>query len=93
VGIVGSTKIGRHVVFAGGSGVGGDRPIEICDNVVITAITHVSASITEPGIYSGSVLHSPTRQWKRNALRFGKLDELFKRVTALEKLLSRRDPD
>ena len=80
VGIVGSTRIGRHVVLAGGAGVGGDGPIEICDQVVVSAATIVTSSITEPGIYSGGVLHSPTRQWKRNALRFSRLDELFKRV-------------
>jgi len=91
VGIVGSARIGRHVVLAGGAGVGGDGPIEICDGVVVSAVTHISASITEPGIYSGGVIHSPTRQWKRNALRLLRLDELFKRVTSLEKALAARD--
>ncbi len=85
VGIVGSTRIGAHVVLAGGVGVGGDGPIEICDRVVVSGMTHVSASITEPGIYSGGVIHSPTRQWKRNALRLLKLDELFRRVARLER--------
>lgn len=87
VGIVGSTKIGRHVVLAGGVGVGGDGPIEICDQVVVSGMTHVSASITEPGIYSGGVLHSSSRRWKRNALRLLKLDELFRRVARLERKL------
>lgn len=85
VGIVGSARIGRHVVLAGGVGVGGDGPIEICDSVVVSGMTHVSSSITKPGIYSGGVLHSPTRAWKRSALRFLRLDELFKRVAALER--------
>lgn len=85
VGIVGSTRIGSHVVLAGGVGVGGDGPIEICDRVVVSGMTHVSASISEPGIYSGGVIHSPTRQWKRNALRLLKLDELFRRVARLER--------
>jgi UDP-3-O-[3-hydroxymyristoyl] glucosamine N-acyltransferase len=91
VGIVGSTRIGRHVVLAGGVGVGGDGPIEICDRVVVSGMTHVSASITEPGIYSGGVLHAPSRQWKRNALRFNRLDELSRRVAQLEKALGRRE--
>lgn len=85
VGIAGSSKIGRHVVLAGGAGVGGDHPVEICDQVVLSATTVATSSITEPGIYSGGVLHSPTRQWKRNALRLLKLDDLFRRVTSLEK--------
>ncbi|MGE0625486.1 MAG: UDP-3-O-(3-hydroxymyristoyl)glucosamine N-acyltransferase [Pseudomonadales bacterium] len=86
VGIVGSTRIGAHVVLAGGVGVGGDGPIEICDRVVVSGMTHVSASISEPGIYSGGVIHSPTRQWKRNALRLLRLDDLFRRVARLERL-------
>ncbi len=89
VGIVGSTRIGRHVVLAGGVGVGGDGPIEICDQVVVSGMTHVSASITEPGIYSGGVLHSPSRRWKRNALRLLRLDELFRRVASLERRLGK----
>jgi UDP-3-O-[3-hydroxymyristoyl] glucosamine N-acyltransferase len=48
-------------------------------------MTHVSASVVEPGVYSGGVLHSPTRRWKRNALRFGDLDGLARRIAALER--------
>lgn len=91
VGIVGSTRIGRHCVLAGGVGIGGDRPIELSDRVVVSGMTHVSTSITEPGIYSGGVLHSRNLQWKRNALRFGRLDELNRRVAALERALKERD--
>jgi UDP-3-O-[3-hydroxymyristoyl] glucosamine N-acyltransferase len=87
VGIAGSSKIGRHVVLAGGAGVGGDHPVEICDQVVLSATTVATSSITEPGIYSGGVLHSPTRQWKRNALRLLKLDDLFRRVASIERKL------
>lgn len=85
VGIVGSTQIGRHCVLAGGVGVGGSAPIAICDGVTVSGMTHVSASIDEPGTYSGGVLHSKTRQWKRNALRLHNLDALFRRVARLEK--------
>jgi len=85
VGIVGSTRIGRHCVLAGGVGVGGSTPIEICDGVTVSGMTHVSASIDEPGIYSGGVLHSRSRLWKRNALRLKELDALFRRVARLER--------
>lgn len=87
VGIVGSTRIGRHCVLAGGVGVGGNRPIELCDQVVVSGMTHVSTSIAEPGVYSGGVLHSPTLKWKKNALRFNRLDELNRRVARLERAL------
>lgn len=86
-GMAGSTRIGRHCVIAGGVGIAGDGPIEICDGVVVSAMTHVTSSINEPGIYSGGVLHSKTRQWKRNALRFMHLDELNRRVVKLEKTI------
>ena len=91
VGIVGSTRIGRHCVLAGGVGIGGDRPIEIADRVVVSGMTHISSSITDPGIYSGGVLHSRNLQWKKNAIRFARLDELHRRVAALERALLRRD--
>jgi UDP-3-O-[3-hydroxymyristoyl] glucosamine N-acyltransferase len=87
VGIVGSTRIGRHCVLAGGVGIGGDGPIVICDRVVVSGMTHVSSSISEPGIYSGGVIHNDSHSWKKNALRFQKLDELTRRVKALEKRL------
>ncbi len=87
VGIVGSTRLGRHCVLAGGVGIGGDGPIEICDHVVVSGMTHVSSSIDEPGVYSGGVIHNDSHSWKKNALRFQKLDELSRRVKALEKQL------
>ena len=85
VGIVGSTKIGRHCVFAGGAGVGGAGPIEICDHVMVGVVTTVTQSITEPGVYSGGTLHNATARWKRNALRFQQLDDIARRLARLEK--------
>ncbi len=84
VGIVGSTRVGAYCVLAGGVGIGGDGPIRIVDHVVVSGMTHVSRSIANPGVYSGGVLHSATRKWKRNALRFAELDALAKRVARLE---------
>ena len=85
VGIVGSTEIGRGCVLAGMVGVGGDRPIRICDGVTVSGCTHVSQSITEPGTYSGGVLHNAATAWKRNALRFQNLDELARRAAKLDR--------
>ena len=87
-GIVGSTTIGAHCVLGGAVGVGGDGPITLCDGVTVSGMTHVSRSIDTPGIYSGGVLHSESRRWKRNALRFANLDGIAKRLAALEKRLS-----
>jgi UDP-3-O-[3-hydroxymyristoyl] glucosamine N-acyltransferase len=60
---------------------------------VVSAMTHVSASITVPGVYSGGVLHGANRQWKRNALRFQHLDELARRLARLERRLDQTPPD
>ena len=87
VGMVGSTTIGRHCVFAGMVGIGGDGPIQICDHVTVGGVTHISSSIAEPGVYSGSILHNKMSIWKRNALRFQHLDKLFKRVARIEQRL------
>ncbi len=91
VGIAGSTRIGRHCVFAGGSGAGGDKPLEICDGVTVSAVTTITSSIDKPGVYSGSVLHNSRTAWKRNALHFQSLDKLAKRVRQLERALEKQN--
>jgi UDP-3-O-[3-hydroxymyristoyl] glucosamine N-acyltransferase len=93
VGIVGSTRIGMHCVLAGGVGIGGDRPITLCDGVIVSGMTHISSSINEPGVYSGGVLHNGSITWKRNAIRFQSLDQLARRVSRLERSREQRDPD
>ena len=90
VGIVGSTKIGRHCVFAGGAGVAGEHPVEICDNVQVGTVTTITRSIDTPGVYQGSVLHNVAKRWRRNALRFQQLDEMAKRLKRLEAIVKRR---
>ena len=85
VGFAGSTAIGRHCVFGGRSGAGGDHPVTICDNVMVSSCTVISQSVERPGIYSGSMLFHEHGKWRRNALRMSSLDDLFKRVKRLEK--------
>lgn len=85
VGMVGSTVIGRNRMLGGAVGIAGDVPIHLTDGVMVSAMTHVSRSIDEPGLYSGGVLHDKSARWKRNALRFGEIDQLAKRLTRLEK--------
>lgn len=84
VGLAGSTRIGRHCMLGGGVGVAGEHPIEICDGVHVGAITSVTRSIREPGVYLGAVLHNTATRWKRTALRLGQLDEMAKRLARLE---------
>ena len=86
VGLAGSTEIGRHCVLAGGCGVGGKNPVKICDQVILSAKTAVTQSIDKPGAYSGSIpgLAMEHGAWIRNAVKFGALSDLFKRVKKLE---------
>lgn len=87
VGIAGSVTIGKHCMIAGACGIGGAGPIELVDGVLLTAATTVLTSIRQPGTYSSGTLHSKTGQWKRSALRFARLEQLSRRLAALEKRL------
>lgn len=83
VGVAGSTRIGRYCMIAGKVGISGH--LEICDRVVVHAMSMVSASIDEPGEYSSGIPAMATREWRRNAVRLRQLDALARRVGALEK--------
>lgn len=88
VAIAGSSTIGRYCVLAGGSGVGGDKPVSLCDGVVLTARTVASRSIKTPGFYAGGTLFTDAGRWKRNAIRFDDLDGIARRLRASEKALA-----
>jgi UDP-3-O-[3-hydroxymyristoyl] glucosamine N-acyltransferase len=62
-GIAGSTDIGRRCMIGGGVGFAGH--IRICDDVIITGMTMVTRSITEPGMYSSGLPVAPSRIWRR----------------------------
>jgi len=64
-GIAGSTKIGANCMIGGKVGIVGH--IEICDNVIITAATNVSKSITTPGMYSGYRAQPQMQELKQEA--------------------------
>ncbi len=83
VSIAGSAKIGKHCLIGGNAGINGH--IEICDGVIITGMTGVSKSITERGIYSSATIAQKNRDWRKMTVRLRHLEELFERVTRLEK--------
>ena len=86
VGIAGSTHIGAGCTLAGAAGVAGH--LEIGDGVHISGLTAVARSIIEPGVYTSTVPAVPHSVWGRNFARLKQLDELFRRVRALEKSLA-----
>lgn len=83
VGIAGSTVIGKYCMIGGASCITGH--ITICDKVVITGMTGVNKSITEPGMYSAGVQGIVTYQeYLKNNARFHRLENLMQRVKTLE---------
>ena len=82
-GIAGSVSIGRRCRIGGGVGINGH--IELADEVQVTGRSVVAQSITEAGVYSSGVPLQETRAWRRNYLRYRQLDELARRLRALEK--------
>ncbi|WP_372598212.1 UDP-3-O-(3-hydroxymyristoyl)glucosamine N-acyltransferase [Amphritea sp.] len=83
--IAGSTRIGKNCTIAGGVGIAGH--LTIADGTHITAMTMVSKSILQPGVFSSGTVMEPNRQWKRNVVRFRQLDELSRRVKCLENIV------
>jgi UDP-3-O-[3-hydroxymyristoyl] glucosamine N-acyltransferase len=85
VAIAGSAVIGKYCSLSGGVGVLGH--LELVDGVTVTAMSLVTNSIKQPGIYSAGTPLEPTAQWKKNYVRFKQLDDMSRRIKALEKTL------
>lgn len=79
----GSARIGRWCMVGGNAGILGH--LEVTDHVVITAKSLVTHSIREPGEYSSGVPLEANRVWRKNAARFKHLDEMARRIRALER--------
>jgi UDP-3-O-[3-hydroxymyristoyl] glucosamine N-acyltransferase len=80
-GISGSATIGRRCMIGGHVGIAGH--IEICDDVALAGKTAVTGSIRRPGVYSSTIPPDEIRQFRRNAARFSRLDELARQVRKL----------
>jgi UDP-3-O-[3-hydroxymyristoyl] glucosamine N-acyltransferase len=81
--VAGSATIGRYCLIGGGAGVLGH--LEVCDRVVVTAMSLVTHSIREPGEYSSGTPLMDNRSWRKNAARFKQLDALARRTRAADK--------
>lgn len=86
VAIAGSTTIGKGCLIGGAVGIAGH--LTIADGVTVTAMTGVSRSIRKRGVYSGSTLMQPSQEWRRNLVRSGQLDEMYRRLRELERELA-----
>lgn len=83
VAVAGSTRIGRYCLIGGGAGILGH--LQIADRVTVTARALVTRSIRESGEYSSGTPLQSSREWRRNAARFGQLDDIARRLGRLEK--------
>ncbi|MFK7732795.1 MAG: UDP-3-O-(3-hydroxymyristoyl)glucosamine N-acyltransferase [Pseudomonadales bacterium] len=83
VGIAGSTRVGANCTMGGGVRIAGH--LVIGDGVHLTGMTLTNKSISKPGTYSSGTTVADNNTWRKNAVRFQSLDQLFRRVAALEK--------
>mgnify|MGYP006176712303 FL=1 len=81
--VAGSATIGRYCLVGGGAGILGH--LQVCDRVVVTAMSLVTHSINVPGEYSSGTPLMDNRTWRKSAARFKKLDALARRVLAGDK--------
>jgi len=90
-GISGSTRIGHRCTIAGAVGVAGH--LNIADDVHFTGMAMVTRSVSKPGVYSSGIPAMTNQDWRRNAARFRHLDDIAKRLTRLERVVSDRLTD
>jgi UDP-3-O-[3-hydroxymyristoyl] glucosamine N-acyltransferase len=82
VALAGSVTVGKRCTLGGGVGVNGH--IEVADHVHVTGRSVIWRSISEPGVYSSGLPLQENRAWHRNYPRFAQLDEMYRRLKALE---------
>ena len=76
--LAGSAIIGKRCQIGGACSINGH--IEITDDVVITGMSGVANSIKSPGIYSSAIPVTENKIWRKNIIRFRKLDEIIKNI-------------
>jgi UDP-3-O-[3-hydroxymyristoyl] glucosamine N-acyltransferase len=83
--VAGSTKIGKYCIIGGGTVINGH--IEIADGVTITGMGMVMRGIDEKGMYSSGIPLQPNKEWRKTAARVHRIDDMNKRLKAIEKKL------
>lgn len=83
VGVAGSARIGERCMIGGGAGILGH--LEICDDVVISAMSLVTRSIGKPGFYTGVFPLMENRDWERSGVLVRQLPQMRQRLRELER--------
>lgn len=73
VAVAGSARIGRYCLIGGAAGIAGH--LEITDKVTVQAMSFVTHSLREPGVYGSSIPAREARGWKRTLARLNRLDQ------------------
>ena len=81
-GISGSVSIGKRCMIGGMVGIAGH--LTVADDVVITAKSAVSHSITAAGVYSSTLPTEEAHAWRRLVARFKRSGVLEERLRRLE---------
>lgn len=84
-GIAGSTQLGDHVVLAGQAGVSGH--IQLGDGAQVAAKSAALTSV-EPRTQVAGIPAVELRKWRRQAVLVARLEEMSRRIRALEHRLS-----
>ncbi|ATF94080.1 UDP-3-O-(3-hydroxymyristoyl)glucosamine N-acyltransferase [Cedecea neteri] len=87
--MAGSLKIGRYCMIGGASVINGH--MEICDKVTVTGMGMVMRPITEPGVYSSGIPLQPNKAWRKTAALVMNIDEMSKRLKAIERKVNQQD--
>ena len=83
--IGGSARIGSRCTIAGAVSIAGH--LEIADDVHLTATSAVPNTIREAGVYSSGMPVQENRAWRRNMARLRQLDDMARRLRAIERRL------
>jgi UDP-3-O-[3-hydroxymyristoyl] glucosamine N-acyltransferase len=84
--VAGSVNIGNNCIIGGACAINGH--LSICDGVTITGMSMVIKDISEAGVYSSGMPSQTNREWRKNGARYRQLDDMAKRLKAVEKRLN-----
>jgi UDP-3-O-[3-hydroxymyristoyl] glucosamine N-acyltransferase len=82
-GIAGSTVIGKHCIIGGAANLAGH--ITIADGTVVAGGTSITRSIRQADTYVGVFPFDRRKEWLRNSAHLRHLDDLVRRIAALER--------
>jgi UDP-3-O-[3-hydroxymyristoyl] glucosamine N-acyltransferase len=91
VAIAGSSVVGKRCILGGKVGLSGH--ITLCDDVVVQGTSFISHNITKPGVYSSALPSEEAALWRRIVGRIKRLDQMARRLRAVEKHLGLRAAD